>query len=118
MDVSSLINTERKRLNYIGIPYIHIHVIEGIPIAILSSEEFSKIVERRNNGDQLPGHFITQSDKGWSASYIDKEGRHHSHDKLTECRAYRWILGYPIGHAKKKSRYKGGPTCKPRKKTL
>ena len=120
-DIAETIDTEKNRLKRIGIPYLYVRYTEGIPVAILEPNVFSGIVNRRNNGDQLTGYFICEDNGKWSVSFIDLEGRHMYRDKLTECKAYRWLLGYPIGTAPRYSKYKGQPPYRvrrPRKKRL
>ena len=52
----------------------------------------------------------------WSASVIDGDGNHHYRDMLTESKAYRMVLGYPIGKNKLHTRYAGQiPKRQPKK---
>ena len=106
-DATESISKEKRRLKRLKIPYVSVRYTNGIVIATLSPEIFSRIVSRRENGDPVKGYFLSENEGKWSASFIDHDGRHKHKDKLTECRALRWILGYPIGRPKRNYRYAG-----------
>lgn len=106
-DVAESISKEKRRLKRLKIPYLCVRYANGIIIVKLSPEIFNQIVSRRENGDPVKGYFLSENDGKWSASFIDRDGRHKHKDKLTECRAFRWILGFPIERPKRNYRYAG-----------
>lgn len=121
-DDSDVIYQESLRLNDLGIPYDHIHCSDGKPVVTVDRDTMLSIISMRNRGEVFDGNFISCKGSEWSASFIDQTGKHQVRSGLTECKAYRWVLGYPVGHYTRHSRYAGQTeytrTRKQRKKTM
>lgn len=103
-----IISTESSRLAMMNLPYRHINVLDNKPVVLVDGDMMDRIVGIRDSGVKLNGLFVSSDDKGrWSASYVDDDGIHHHRSGLTECKAYRWVLGYPIGRKPLNSHYSG-----------
>ena len=112
-----LLSRESERMNTLGIPYKHINISDGKAIVIVPSDVMNVIISERDGGKTLPGLFISENGKHWTASRMVR-GKHEHRSGLSECLAYRWTLGYPIGTAQRRSRYAGQtPYRNTRKKT-
>ena len=112
-----LLSRESERMTALGIPYKHIRISDGKPIVIVPHEVMNVIISERDGGKRLPGLFISENGCKWTASRITK-GKHEHRSGLSECLAYRWSLGYPIGTSERRSRYAGQtPYRHSRKKT-
>lgn len=111
-----LLSEESARLNTLGIPYKHIMISDGKPIVIVPHDVMSVIISERDTGKKLPGLFVSENGCKWTASRI-VHGKHEHRSGLTECKAFRWTLGYPIGESERRSRYAGQtPYTRSRKK--
>ena len=114
---TKIIDMESSRLESLGIPYDHIHCSDGKPIVTVDQETMKSIIAMRDDGQTVSGLFISHTGKDWMASMTDKSGNPQHMSGLTECKAYRWVLGYPIGHSARHSRYLGQPCYKRSRKT-
>lgn len=101
-----LLSKESARMNTLGIPYKHIMISDGKPVVIVPHDVMSVIINERDNGKKLPGLFVSENNSKWTASRI-MHGKHEHRSGLTECKAFRWTLGYPIGETQRKWRYAG-----------
>ena len=113
---SQVIIKESSRLDSMGIPYDHIHCSEGKPVVTVTKDVLQSIISMRDQGEHIPGLFISYDGKEWIASKIDESGNLLHRSGLTECKAYRWVLGYPIGHRDRNSHYAGGPIYRTKRK--
>ena len=113
---SQVISEESTRLESMGIPYDHIHCSDGRPVVTVSEDVLRTIMSLRDQGQPITGLFISYNGKEWLASKMDESGEVHHKKGLTECKAYRWVLGYPIGHYVRTSYYIGGPQFKTTRK--
>lgn len=112
-----LLSRESERMATLGIPYRHIRISDGRAIVIVPSDVMSVIIAERDGGKNIPGLFIAENGCKWTASRM-AHGKHEHRSGLTECLAYRWTLGYPIGPTQRRSRYAGQtPYRNSRKKT-
>lgn len=108
MSNSDIVGKESARLKHLGIEYEHIQSADGMPVVTVNTSVMSRIVSSRDSGDLIKGRFVCQTGTGhWSASFIDSNGEHSFRDDLSECLAYRFVLGYRIGRMRQLSRYKG-----------
>lgn len=112
-----LLSRESERLTALGIPFKHIRISDGRPVVIVPPEVMNVIICERDGGKKIPGLFISENGCKWTASRLI-HGKHEHRSGLTECLAYRWTLGYPIGETERRSRYAGQtPYRNSRKKT-
>lgn len=112
-----LLSKESARLTALGIPYTHIRITDGKPVVIVPRDVMAVIINERDGGKHFPGLFLSEDGNKWTASRVI-HGVHEHRSGLTECRAFRWTLGYPIGSTKRRSRYAGQtPYRNSRKKT-
>ena len=108
-----IIDSESKRLEMMNLPFMHINVLDRKPVVLVDDDMMDRIIGIRDSGVQLRGLFVSMNKNGtWSASYLDHDGIHHHRSDMTECRAYRWVLGYPIGRKPLTSKYSGGTPFK------
>lgn len=110
-----VISEESSRLDSLGIPYDHIHCSDGKPVVTVNVDVLKSIIHQRDQGEKIKGLFICFNGEEWLASKMDDSGASHR-SGLTECKAYRWVLGYPIGHYSRNSYYIGGPEFKTHRK--
>ena len=116
---SEIVTHESSRLNSLGIPYQFIHVSDGKPVVIVDKMTMNHIITARKSGTDLEGLFICNlGEKQWAASAI-LNGQHVFSKNLTECKAYRTVLGYSVGHYTRNTRYIGQDPVfrKPKRKT-
>lgn len=113
---SQIVFDETSRLESLGIPFEHVHCSDGKAVVTVSPDILSSIMRKRDQGDSIPGLFISYNGHEWLASMIDESGQAHHRSGLTECKAYRWVLGYPIGHCSRDSYFVGGPIFRKRRK--
>ena len=113
---SKVITEESMRLDSLGIPYDHIHCSEGKPVVTVKEDTLRNIMSMRDQGQNITGLFISYNGKEWLASILDDSGSVQHRSGLTECKAYRWVLGYPIGHYVRDSYFVGGPAFKTHRK--
>ena len=106
---SQVIIKESSRLESLGIPYDHIHCSEGKAIVTVKRDVMNSIISMRDQGKIIKGSFIAFNGNEWVASVMDDSGKHRHRSGLTECRAYRWVLGYPVGRKDRHFRYSGQP---------
>ena len=105
---SEIVTREEARLRRVGIQWEYIHVVDNVPVVIVSEETMKGILSERENGQVFRSRFVCADNKGkWIASYVDDADVHHTRDDLTERLAYRYVLGYKIGRDKQTSRYAG-----------
>lgn len=116
-DKSEIVVDESMRLDRLGIPYLFINSYEGMAVTVLDSRTMKSIVHKRETGTMISGRFVSMMEPGrWAASFVDADGIHHHRDMLTESKAYRMVLGYPIGRKNYHTRYAGQcPVRKQRK---
>ena len=113
-----IINDESARLEMMNLPYLHINVLDRKPVVLVDVPMMERIISIRDSGVQLKGLFVSLDENGnWSASYLDHDGVHHYKTGLTECRAYRFALGYPVGRKTLGSRFSGSKPYKLRSKS-
>lgn len=110
--MTEIVTAESRRLDELGIPYRFIHSCEGSPIVIVDGSTMNRVVE-----SGISGQFVCHVDKDrWSAYYTDVEGKPCYRDFLTESRAYKMVLGYPVGRKPTCTRYAYQIPIKQRKK--
>ena len=103
---SEIVTDESMRLDALGIPYLFINCYDGVAVTVLDSKTMRTIIAKRNQGTLVSGRFVAQMESGtWTASYIDRNGIHRYFDSVTEMKAYRIVLDYPVGHQKRYGRY-------------
>ena len=113
---SKVIMQESERLESLGIRYDHIHCSDGKAVVTVDLDTIRDIIEKRDQGETISGLFISNIGHDWVASKVDESGNHTCRGGLTECKAYRWVLGYPVGTKERRSRYAGQPDYRNQRK--
>lgn len=93
-----------ERMTTSGVPYEYVHMTEGRPVVIVSPETLADLMWRHG----VDGRFVARDVKGkWSYAVIEDGAQVDSQHGLSECCAYRGVLGYAVGRARMEGRYKG-----------
>lgn len=104
-----IILDEKGRLDALGIGYDYVMCLDGKPVAIVDPVTMAEV---RQAG--IDGRFVSSNQKGWDAFRSD-DGNADYIDRLTECRAFRWVLGYEIGKKPMDCKYSGQPAFRRRR---
>lgn len=110
-----IMSKEIARLQSMGIPYKYVNISDGQPVVIVNPDVMDMIIAHRDHGVKIQGLFVCDDGKHWTASRL-RRGVHEHRSDLTECLAFRWALGYPIGTTDRRSRYAGQTPYKRSKK--
>ena len=93
-------------MDALGIGYDYVMCLDGKPVAIVDPLTMADV----RNMD-VDGRFVSSGIKGWNA-LRSTDGSTDYMEKLTECRAFRYVLGYEIGKKKMDCKYSGQPAFK------
>lgn len=107
-DLQIILN-EKERLDALGIGYDYVMCLDGKPVAIVDPITMADV-----RGTDVEGRFVSAGIKGWNA-LRSIDGSTAYMEKLTECRAFRYALGYEIGKKPMDCKYSGQPAFKRRR---
>lgn len=101
---SEIKRMEMERMTTNGIPFEFVHMTEGKPVVIVPYETLCDLSWVR----RIPGLFVARDAKGkWAYAVVGEDGLIDSNRGMSECCAYRGVLGYAVGRSRMEGRYKG-----------